>query len=95
MAAACLHENDQHFTQARTTPWLQNPLYPQAGRIGLNDFTEHILHHGKFPPDFDSSNVDQCVHRLLPFLQRDPRISDFDWEYNPAVYAAGWKKDES
>ena len=47
---AILAENQRRFTQAGTTPLLQEPLLSHVGTIGLNDFTKYILQHGAFPP---------------------------------------------
>ena len=47
---AILAENKRRFTQAGSTPLLQEPLFSQVGTIGLTNFTKYILQHGAFPP---------------------------------------------
>ena len=90
--AACLRENQARFTQACGSPLLTEPLYSAVGRIGLNDFTEHILHYGTFPPNFDDKGVHPAVHRLLPFLRKDPAVPDLDWPLDSGAYATSWKR---
>jgi len=90
--AALLRENQSRFKQARTTPFLQEPLFSRVGRIGLNEFTDYILNHGTFPPDFPASSVEHCVHRLLPYLKRPPGVQPQPWKFDPISYALGWRK---
>jgi hypothetical protein len=89
--AECLREAQCRFTQAHNTPFLVSPLKEAAGPISLNDFMEYVLNHGAFPPDFDDSQVESCVKRLLPYLQRDPNVPDFQCNHT-STYGTGWKK---
>jgi hypothetical protein len=68
-----------------------SPLKEAAGPIGLNDFMEYVLNHGAFPPDFDDSQVESCVKRLLPYLQKDPAVPEFHC-HQTSTYGMGWKK---
>jgi hypothetical protein len=92
--AECLREAQRRFTQAHNTPFLVSPLKEAAGPIGLNDFMEYVLNHGAFPPDFDDSQVESCVKRLLPYLKWDHYIPEFPCNQT-STYSTGWKKMKS
>ena len=88
---ALIEENIRRFSQARDTPFLQEPLLSAVGPFGTSPGAEEIL-KGTFqiPP-----GVDHYAAKLIPHLQRLPEVAAgrrISLTMDPEEYRKGWLK---
>jgi hypothetical protein len=86
--SACLAENDSHFSQSLSTPFLSQPLLGVFGLLGNSTVSARVVSGTYMPP----TGTDPHACPLLPFFRKGDHVQDFSMNITHNKFVQSWHR---